>query len=180
MNTIPTISNTLYEKTQRRSLSQYPEIWDLLDTVHDPEIPVLTIWDIGILQDIQFKDDHYEIIITPTYSGCPAVDAIKDDIAACLEKSNIHNFKIKTRLSPAWTTDNMTVEGNNKLRAYGIAPPVDVPVGCALHVTPTEHVKCPHCSSRNTEIISEFGSTACKALFKCADCHEPFDFFKCI
>jgi len=180
MSVIPTISNVLHEKLQRRNLSEHGHIWTLLDAVCDPEIPVLSVWDIGILQDIELVDGEYHIIITPTYSGCPAVDAIKEDIAIELENNNIHNFQVKTRLSPAWTTDSMTPEGNDKLREYGIAPPVDVPNGCALHVTPTTNVLCPHCRSRNTQIISEFGSTACKALFKCDDCLEPFDFFKCI
>ncbi len=180
MDIIPTISNALHEKIVRRNSSEFTNIWNILDVVCDPEIPVLSIWDIGILQDIEFKDGKYQIIITPTYSGCPAVDAIKEDTAAELTKNGITNFEVKTRLSPAWTTDCMTVEGNNKLREYGIAPPVDVPNGCALHVTPTENVLCPHCRSKNTQIISEFGSTACKALFKCDDCFEPFDFFKCI
>lgn len=180
MSVIPTISSALHEKLQRRSHSDYADIWSLLDNVCDPEIPVLTIWDIGILQDIEYHDGKYQIIITPTYSGCPAVDAIKEDIATELEGKKITNFEIKTRLAPAWTTDSMTLEGIDKLREYGIAPPTDVPNGCALHVTPTENVLCPHCGSRNTEIISEFGSTACKALFKCNDCYEPFDLFKCI
>lgn len=180
MNIIPSISPALHDKIQRRNHSNYVEIWTLLDAVCDPEIPVLSIWDIGILQDIEYVEGKYKIIITPTYSGCPAVDAIKEDIAKQLEDNNILNYEIKTRLSPAWTTDCMTLEGNNKLREYGIAPPVDVPNGCALHVTPTENVLCPHCRSRNTTIISEFGSTSCKALFKCNDCYEPFDFFKCI
>ena len=180
MDVIPTISTALHEKIQRRNRSEFSEIWSMLDVVCDPEIPVLSVWDIGILQDIEYEDGKYQIIITPTYSGCPAVDAIREDIATELENNNVLNFEIKTRLSPAWTTDCMTVEGNDKLREYGIAPPVDVPNGCALHITPTQNVLCPNCRSRNTQIISEFGSTACKALFKCNDCYEPFDFFKCI
>jgi ring-1,2-phenylacetyl-CoA epoxidase subunit PaaD len=177
---IPTISTVLYEKIQLRKRSEYTNIWSLLDNVYDPEIPVLSVWDIGILQNIEFDGDDYLIIITPTYSGCPAVDAIKEDIAKELQDNQIYNYQIKTRLSPAWTTDSMTLEGINKLRAYGIAPPTDVLDGCALHITPTENILCPQCNSRNTHIISEFGSTACKALFKCHDCQEPFDFFKCI
>ena len=176
MDIIPTISNALHEKIVRRNSSEFTNIWNILDVVCDPEIPVLSIWDIGILQDIEFKDGKYQIIITPTYSGCPAVDAIKEDTAAELTKNGITNFEVKTRLSPAWTTDCMTVEGNNKLREYGIAPPVARESDNRESANPI----CPQCESTDVTMISEFGSTACKALYKCTSCLEPFDYFKCL
>lgn len=180
METIPTINKALYERELHRKNSPYPQIWSLLDAVNDPEIPALSIWDLGILRDVELDEDgdQYIITITPTYSGCPAMDTIKEDVISHLKKNGITNCSAKLKLSPAWTTDDMTEEGRNKLRAYGIAPPNDAAGGCMKYCTPTAHVKCPHCNSTNTVLVSEFGSTACKALFKCEDCCEPFDFFK--
>lgn len=180
MQIIATVPSHRYERQVRRESSRYPEVWTLLDEVSDPEIPVLSIWDIGILTDVAEHEGKMLITITPTYSGCPAMDVIKEDVIAHLCANGYPNVEVKISLSPAWTTDNMTKAGQDKLRQYGIAPPVDAPSGCIKHFTPTEGVKCPHCASLNTQVISEFGSTACKALFKCQDCHEPFDFFKSI
>lgn len=180
MRVIETIPHHRHERQVRRVSSPYPEIWSLLDDVCDPEIPVLSIWDIGILTDVAVIDGEVIVSITPTYSGCPAMDAIREDVIAHLQANGYPKARVKITLSPAWTTDNMTQAGLDKLREYGIAPPVDAPAGCIKHFTPTEGVKCPHCGSSNTRVISEFGSTACKALFQCEDCHEPFDFFKSI
>jgi ring-1,2-phenylacetyl-CoA epoxidase subunit PaaD len=142
-------------------------IWELLNTVPDPEIPVISVVELGVIRDIVFNDDNYIITITPTYSGCPAVKTFQDDIKTCLIENNITNFELKIVYAPAWTTDWMTNETKEKLRKFGIAPPSDI-------------VICPQCNSKNTILISEFGATACKSLFKCIDCLEPFEFFKCI
>ncbi|UAA37440.1 phenylacetate-CoA oxygenase subunit PaaJ [Paraneptunicella aestuarii] len=178
MQQIPTITPEKRAKQARRHNSSCPELWDLLDEVKDPEIPVLSLWDIGILKDIEKSESGVCVTITPTYSGCPAMDEIKEDIVAQLNQHGYEQVQVKTVLSPSWTTDDMTDEGQDALRAYGIAPPKDAPQGCIKKQTPMANVKCPHCGSTNTVRISEFGSTSCKSLFKCNDCHEPFDFFK--
>ncbi|MEQ9023122.1 MAG: 1,2-phenylacetyl-CoA epoxidase subunit PaaD, partial [Pseudomonadales bacterium] len=145
-------------------------IVDILENVTDPEIPVISVTDLGIVRDVLITDDFVEVIITPTYSGCPAMLEIEKDIHNALKKEGIDHFKITTVLSPAWTTEWMTEEGKQKLKAYGIAPP---------NPTNPEDIECPQCDSKNTQLLSEFGSTACKSLFKCNDCLEPFDYFKC-
>jgi len=142
-------------------------IWELLNTVPDPEIPVISIVELGVVREIVFADNLYNINITPTYSGCPAVKTFTDDIKTCLKKNGIDNFKLKLVYSPAWTTDWMSDQTKEKLNKYGIAPPSNT-------------VNCPQCNSNNVQLISEFGSTACKAMYKCSKCLEPFDFFKCI
>ena len=143
------------------------KIWELLNTVPDPEIPVISVVELGVIRDVIFSDNSYAISITPTYSGCPAVKAFQDDIKICLEENGIENFELKIVYSPVWTTDWMTEATKEKLKKYGIAPPSDT-------------VICPQCDSEKAELISEFGATACKALYKCSDCLEPFEFFKCI
>lgn len=165
-------------RQQHRQRSPYSALWDLLDAVKDPEVPVLSLWDLGVLRDIQQTDNgRVTITITPTYSGCPALEAMQQDIAEHLNKAGFTKHEIKVQLTPAWTTDGLSPEGHEKLRAYGIAPPQ----GCAARaITPESGLKCPHCGSEHTRRISEFGSTACKALFQCADCQEPFDYFKAI
>lgn len=154
-------------------------IWDILEGVTDPEIPVLTIQDLGIVRDLKIEEDGIvEVVITPTYSGCPAMNAIEVNIRATLEEHGYHKVKITTILSPAWTTDWMSEAGKAKLRAYGIAPPVgSVSKRALFGEEPT--VACPHCGSLHTEMLSQFGSTACKSLYRCKDCLEPFDYFKC-
>ena len=142
-------------------------IWKLLDLVPDPEIPVISVVELGVIRDITFDRGSYTILITPTYSGCPAIKTFTDDIKKCLKENGIHDFKIKLIYSPAWTTDWITDETKEKLKQYGIAPP-------------SETVICPQCNSKNTKLVSEFGATACKAMYKCLDCLEPFEFFKCI
>ncbi|CAN5758226.1 phenylacetate-CoA oxygenase subunit PaaJ [soil metagenome] len=150
------------------------KIWGLLETVPDPEIPVLSILDLGIVRAVKVREDEVEVIITPTYSGCPAMDAISMDIRFKLIEHGYKKIKITSILSPAWTTDWMSAEGKRKLAVYGIAPPMfrsDEGLG--------RNIECPQCHSHNTKLLSQFGSTACKALYQCNDCKEPFDYFKC-
>ena len=155
------------------------EIWRILEEVMDPEVPVLSVIDLGIIRDVK-NDDVIEIIITPTYSGCPAMDIISMNIRLKLMEHGIKNAKIKQVLSPAWTTDWMSEKGKEKLKAYGIAPPNPKQIVCDTKLFAEEEaIQCPHCNSYHTKRISEFGSTACKALYQCNDCKEPFDYFKC-
>jgi ring-1,2-phenylacetyl-CoA epoxidase subunit PaaD len=149
-------------------------IWQILETVCDPEVPVLSIMDLGIVRKINIADNSplgdggIEVIITPTYTGCPAMDMIAMNIRLALIENGYSKIKITSVLSPAWTTDWMSAAGKQKLKEYGIAPP-----------NKSAKINCPQCNSSNIKIISEFGSTACKALYQCQDCREPFDYFKC-
>jgi ring-1,2-phenylacetyl-CoA epoxidase subunit PaaD len=145
--------------------------------VVDPEIPVLTIEDLGILRELRLDGDAVEAVITPTYSGCPAMNMIAVEADLSLEKAGFSKRKITTVLSPAWTTDWMSDQGREKLKAFGIAPPAASSSRAALF---GEAISCPRCASQEVERISEFGSTACKALWRCKACREPFDHFKCI
>ena len=154
------------------------EIWKLLKDVNDPEIPVLSVIDLGIVRNIKLNDTGVEVFITPTYSGCPAMDVISMNIRMALLKEGFNKIKITQQLSPAWTTDWMSNEGKEKLKAYGIAPPVGKSFD-KKYLEEELKVECPLCHSENTKLISQFGSTACKALYQCNDCLEPFDYFKC-
>ena len=155
--------------------------WDIAATVCDPEIPVLTIADLGILRDVQVGDSgDVTVTITPTYSGCPAMDAIRDDLNAAFKKEGYASVHVDLVLAPAWTTDWMTDAGKAKLQEYGIAPPTGRS-DAARHAGPIRlqmAVKCPQCSSLNTKELTRFGSTSCKALYVCKACLEPFDYFK--
>lgn len=151
--------------------------WDAAASVVDPEIPVLTIEDLGVLRDVVLDGDDVEVAITPTYSGCPAMNMIALEIEIALERAGFRRPKVRTVLSPAWTTDWMSEEGREKLRAYGIAPPQAASSRRALFSE--QDVACPQCGSGETELLSEFGSTSCKALWRCKACREPFDYFKC-
>jgi ring-1,2-phenylacetyl-CoA epoxidase subunit PaaD len=151
----------------------------ILSEVKDPEIPVLSIQDLGILRNVQCSDGVWQIDITPTYSGCPAMITIEEEIAAALTKNGIGAYNINSQLSPAWTTDWITEEGKQKLEAYGIAPPVDEVDKSVLFSKPPV-VSCPLCKSQDTKMVSMFGSTACKAHYQCKNCLEPFDYFKCL
>jgi ring-1,2-phenylacetyl-CoA epoxidase subunit PaaD len=156
------------------------KIWSVLETVTDPEIPVLSITELGILRDIKVNGEEIEVIITPTYTGCPAMDMISMNIKMALLEQGYKKVKITSVLSPAWTTDWMSDEGKRKLKEYGIAPPNPKQQVCDQKLfADAEAVQCPHCNSYHTHRISEFGSTACKALYQCDDCKEPFDYFKC-
>jgi len=151
------------------------ELFDLLDKVVDPEIPVLTLRDLGVLRDISVVNGTINVSITPTYAGCPAIDAMREDIETTLAEAGYQQVTVRQTLSPAWTTDWMSESGRKKLRAYGIAPPATTSCGQV-----TGRIECPQCESHDVKLISEFGSTACKALYQCQDCREPFDYFKCI
>ena len=155
-------------------------IWKILESIPDPEVPVLSIIDLGIVRDVKINNEEVEIIITPTYSGCPAMDMIKMNIRMVLLENGFQNIKITSVLSPAWTTDWMSEAGKQKLKAFGIAPPTAKQQVCHTELFHDgEAIQCPRCNSYNTRLISQFGSTACKALYQCNDCHEPFDYFKC-
>ena len=151
--------------------------WDAAAAVTDPEIPVLTIADLGVLRQVDMIGDRVEVAITPTYSGCPAMSMIALEIELALARAGFGETKVRTVLSPAWTTDWMSEEGRRKLKAYGIAPPLASTSRRALFGV--QQVQCPQCGSDNTELLSEFGSTSCKALWRCKACREPFDYFKC-
>jgi ring-1,2-phenylacetyl-CoA epoxidase subunit PaaD len=151
--------------------------WDAAAGVVDPEIPVLTIADLGVLREVEVKNGRVEVAITPTYSGCPAMNMIAVEIALALENAGFSKPNVRTVLSPAWTTDWMSEEGRSKLKTYGIAPPLAASSRRALFGV--QQVSCPQCGSGDTELLSEFGSTACKALWRCKSCREPFDYFKC-
>ncbi|MBC7849385.1 MAG: phenylacetate-CoA oxygenase subunit PaaJ [Chitinophagaceae bacterium] len=155
------------------------DIIQLLHSIPDPEVPVISIMDLGIVRDVVIEDDKIEIIITPTYSGCPAMDAISMNIRLELISHGYTNIKITSVLSPAWTTEWMSETGKEKLRTYGIAPPNARQQFCNDVFAADETVQCPKCNSSQTSKISEFGSTACKSLYQCRDCLEPFDYFKC-
>jgi len=155
------------------------KIWSLLGEVNDPEVPVLSILDLGIVRNVDVNDDQIEIVITPTYSGCPAMDVIAMDIRLKLIEKGYRNVYVRQQLSPAWTTDWMSEEGKQKLKTYGIAPPNPKQQFCREEMFSQEAVQCPRCNSWNTELISQFGSTACKAMYRCHDCREAFDYFKC-
>lgn len=146
------------------------QIWDWLDAVPDPEIPVISVVDLGIVRDVQWDGDTLEVAVTPTYSGCPATAIISLDIETALRDHGIDDVRIKMQISPPWTTDWLSGKGRAKLEDYGIAPPRAA----------GGPERCPHCQSTTVERISQFGSTPCKAQWRCLDCREPFDYFKCI
>ena len=155
------------------------EIWQVLDKVMDPEVPVISVVDLGIVRDVCEKDGVLQVVITPTYSGCPATQQIEKDIRFALDVAGFGDAGLETRLAPAWTSDWINEKGRQALKDFGIAPPVGKVGKRALFGDQTP-VSCPHCSSAETRMLNEFGSTACKALWKCDACGEPFDYFKCI
>ncbi len=156
-------------------------ILSLLSAIPDPEIPVITIIELGVIRDIEITDEtSISLKITPTYSGCPAMKQIEDDVRKKLTENGFVNITINTVFSPPWTTDWITPEAKEKLRAYGIAPPEHSTEDKSWLTGKIKSIACPRCKSQNTKLISQFGSTACKALYQCQDCLEPFDYFKCI
>ncbi|OWV97417.1 phenylacetate-CoA oxygenase subunit PaaJ [Rhizobium sp. R72] len=170
------------------TLPSTADIWQWLGEVPDPEIPVISLVDLGIIRDVAFEDDTLVVTVTPTYSGCPATAIINLDIEQALKEKGIEKLLLRRQLSPAWTTDWISTDGRDRLRDYGIAPPV---AGSATDGILNQRINrlsgrsnltiaCPRCGSTNTEKISQFGSTPCKASYRCADCLEPFDYFKCI
>lgn len=162
---IPLVPEARYELNQRRAKSNVKHLFEILDSVRDPEIPVLSIWDLGILQDVTEEDGGLvRVVITPTYSGCPAMGQITEDVEAALQSAGFEQVVIEQRLSPAWTTDWLDAEAKARLVGYGVAAP--------------GKAKCPQCGSEDVEVVSEFASTSCKALLRCKSCLEPFDQFK--
>jgi ring-1,2-phenylacetyl-CoA epoxidase subunit PaaD len=155
------------------------QIYNWLEEVSDPEIPVLSVIDLGVVRDAQIIDGEWLITITPTYSGCPAMKTMEEDILSKLKDKGIDSAKVELVLAPAWSTDWLSENGRIKLREYGIAPPEHEVDKSVLFAEPTV-VPCPKCHSRNTRMVSQFGSTACKALYQCNDCQEPYDYFKCL
>lgn len=146
------------------------QVWEWLEAVPDPEIPVLTLTDLGIIRNVDWEDDTCVVTVTPTYSGCPATSIINLDIETALREKGMTDIELRNQLDPAWTTDWMSEKGRAKLEEYGIAPPQ--PAGGPA--------RCPHCGSASLEKLSQFGSTPCKAQWRCKDCLEPFEYFKCI
>ncbi|MGB3909822.1 MAG: 1,2-phenylacetyl-CoA epoxidase subunit PaaD [Pseudolysinimonas sp.] len=159
-------------------LTDERRLWELAATVVDPEIPVLTIEDLGILRDVSATDAGVTVTITPTYSGCPAMDAIRDDLRGVFRREGIEDVNVRLVLSPAWTTDWMSDDGKRKLAQYGIAPPSGHSSVTRGPVRLTLATRCPRCGSADTVEVSRFGSTSCKALYECRACLEPFDYFK--
>lgn len=165
-------SNAKYTETQ---------IWEFLSEIPDPEIPVISVTELGVVRNVVILEEKVIITITPTYTGCPAMKVFEDDIISTLNLKGLKNVEIKLVYSPAWTTAWMSDEAREKLRKYGIAPPVKgTEDKGVLFESGIKIVKCPRCRSDNTVLKSQFGSTACKALYQCEDCLEPFDYFKCI
>ena len=150
----------------------------VLDEVYDPEIPILTIADLGVLRDVRVEAGRVTVVITPTYSACPAMHAIAQDIRSALDAAGYGEVQIETQLAPAWSTDQLSVAAHAKLRSVGIAPPAHRSTDKRALLG--RDVRCPRCASHQTERVSEFGSTACKALYRCRSCLEPFDYFKCL
>lgn len=155
------------------------DIWRWLEDVPDPEVPVLSVVDLGVVRAVKLSGNRAKVTITPTYSGCPAMQVIETGIRSKLAENGISEIEVETVLSPAWTTDWLSENGRRKLREYGIAPPENEVDKSVLFSKPTV-VPCPRCNSRNTRMVSQFGSTACKAHYQCNECLEPFDYFKCL
>lgn len=156
------------------------EIWAFLHEVPDPEIPVISVVDLGIVRSVEYVNNTLEVVLTPTYSGCPATAVIEGDVSQKLQEKGISNFSVVTKLNPAWTTDWLTEEAKQKLIEYGIAPPVEPTEDKSTLFQDKVEVACPRCKSFNTKLVSNFGSTPCKAFYQCNDCLEPFDYFKCL
>lgn len=156
------------------------KIMELLSQIPDPEIPVISIVELGVVRDIVIDKKTIEVKITPTYSGCPAMKQMEDDVRKKLKENGFEEVIIKTVYTPAWTTDWLSEEAKIKLKQYGIAPPEESTSDKSFITGKHKIISCPRCNSKNTTLISQFGSTACKALHQCKDCLEPFDYFKCI
>lgn len=151
--------------------------WDVLNTIPDPDIPVISIVELGLVRDVRLEGDQLTVDLTPSYSGCPAMYFFKEEVPRKLKEAGFDNVQLRIVLSPPWTTDWLSDEAKLKMKKHGIAPPE----GKAMNETilPKKAIACPWCSSKNTLIKSQFGSTPCKALWFCDDCHQPFEYFKC-
>ncbi len=165
---IPLLPVEELERRRRREYSETPQLWQILDAVMDPEIPVISLYELGVLQNISIVDEIVHLVMTPTYIGCPAMNIMEEDARAALLAEGYDRVVLETQLAPAWTTAWLTPVARQKMAAYGVAAPED------------DIARCPQCASTNVAVISEFGSTACKALYRCEDCREPFDLFKAI
>lgn len=173
---------------QTATLPSTGQVWDWLAEVPDPEIPVISLTDLGIIRDVAWEEDTLVVTVTPTYSGCPATSIINLDIEMALQAKGVEKIRLKRQLSPPWTTDWISREGRDKLLGYGIVPPIDgtaadgVLTGRIARLAGKSNltIACPRCGSVETEKISQFGSTPCKASYRCRECLEPFDYFKCI
>jgi ring-1,2-phenylacetyl-CoA epoxidase subunit PaaD len=163
---IPLVADAYARRLARRRQSPDEPLWALLDEVVDPEIPVLSLWDLGVLQDVHRDSGEIVVVMTPTYVGCPALDAMISDVRQCLAAAGHENVRIEVRLDPPWSTAALSAAARRRLLGHGIAPPA------------ARAVVCPQCGSERTELVSQFGSTACKALYRCLQCREPFDYFK--
>lgn len=154
------------------------QAWDVLAHVPDPEIPAISVTDLGIVRDVRSADDGVDVVVTPTYSGCPATEAIERSIREALSAAGARAVRVRQQLSPAWTTDWIAEDARERLRRYGIAPPGERARGPDQPLTFVPRVACPRCESTDTERLSQFGATACKALYRCRACREPFEYFK--
>lgn len=164
--------------SQTASSDPMQAIWALLKKIPDPEVPALSITDLGMVRGVRLDGDAVEVAFTPTYSGCPATDQISDDIRHCLTDAGFSEVRVVQQLAPVWTTDWMSSDARERLRQFGIAPPQGK--ACLGADPAPEGVACPRCGSTDSRLVSEFGSTACKAHYTCRSCLEPFDYFKCI
>ncbi|AZV92903.1 phenylacetate-CoA oxygenase subunit PaaJ [Bordetella sp. J329] len=171
------------------SRPEIEQVWQWLEGVPDPEIPVISLVDLGIIRDVRYEGETLVVVVTPTYSGCPATTVINEDIEAALRAHGVTDLRLERQLSPPWTSDWMSDKARESLRGYGIAPPVEEAGDAAaagagkriwLRQENGPSVTCPHCGSKHTARVSQFGSTPCKASYRCLDCLEPFDYFKCI
>jgi ring-1,2-phenylacetyl-CoA epoxidase subunit PaaD len=154
------------------------QAWDILGRVPDPEIPAISVTELGIVRDVRAAEDGVDVVVTPTYSGCPATEAIARSIREALAAAGAIDVRVRQQLSPAWSTDWIAEDARERLRAYGIAPPGDCDRGAEHPLSFVPRVACPRCDSADTERLSPFGSTACKALYRCRACREPFEYFK--
>ena len=164
-----------------RSDTRVRDVWDVLHGVLDPEVPALSVCDLGIVRDVIAHDDGVEIVLTPTYSGCPATEVIEQAVIDAVNGIGLGPARVTLQRAPAWTTDWISDDGRRKLREYGIAPPsgtAAVNQQRPIRLIPRERIECPRCGSKNTERLSAFGSTACKSLYRCVACREPFEYFK--
>ncbi len=161
-------------------MAKLEDIKKVISEIPDPEIPVISIKELGVLRNIFYEEDSLKVVITPTYSGCPAMDRFQKDITEKLELLEVKNYEIKMQFDPAWTTDWITDLAKEKLRNYGIAPPAHKTKDKNVLLGKKQRIECPRCKTKETELVSQFSSTACKAMYRCTSCLEPFEYFKCL
>mgnify|MGYP005695542857 FL=1 len=161
-------------------MASLEDIKKVISEIPDPEIPVISIKELGVLRNIFYQEESLKVVITPTYSGCPAMDRFQKDIIEKLELLKVKSYEIKMQFDPAWTTDWITEEAKAKLRDYGIAPPAHKTKDKNSLLGNKQRIECPRCKTKETELVSQFGSTACKAMYRCTSCLEPFEYFKCL